>query len=172
MTTRAEKKMTKRQRRMQGPNPANTWQQQPNIKSSEARAKAYLLDAGLYQGSKSSSKKLKAEDLLDPKLDLNSPEVKFGRMLGGTDQRARHKAVAKLRSYLKARCDIRNVEGGVSELDMMKLWKVSEFISENCASFVFVFYVCLFFRDSCGCMIKKHYANDSSTASSLHIYIP
>ena len=139
MTTRAEKKMTKRQRRMQGPNPANTWQQQPNIKSSEARAKAYLLDAGLYQGSKSSSsKKLKAEDLLDPKLDLNSPEVKFGRMLGGTDQRARHKAVAKLRSYLKARCDIRNVEGGVSELDMMKLWKVSEFISENCASLICV----------------------------------
>ena len=124
MTTRAEKKMTKRQRRMQGPNPANTWQQQPNIKSSEARAKAYLLDAGLYQGSKSSSKKLTAEDLLDPNLDLNSPEVKFGRMLGGTDQRARHKAVAKLRSYLKARCDIRNVEGGISELDMMKLWKV------------------------------------------------
>ena len=124
MTTRAEKKMTKRQRRMQGPNPANPWQQQPNIKSSEARAKAYLLDAGLYQGSKSSSKKLTAEDLLDPKLDLNSPEVKFGRMLGGTDQRARHKAVAKLRSYLKARCDIRNVEGVISELDMMKLWKV------------------------------------------------
>ena len=122
MTTRAEKKMTKRQRRMQGPNPANTWQQQPNIKSSAARARAYLCDAGLYQSK--SSKQLAAEDLLDPKLDLNSPEVKFGRMLGGTDQRARHKAVAKLRAYLKARCDIRNVGGGVSELDMMKLWKV------------------------------------------------
>ena len=125
MTTRAEKKMTKRQRRMQGPNPANTWQQQPNIKSSAARAKAYLLDAGLYQSSsKSQTKKPTAEDLLDPKLDLNSPEVKFGRMLGGTDQRARHKAVAKLREYFRARCDIRNVDGGVSELDMMKLWKV------------------------------------------------
>ena len=127
MTTRAEKKMTKRQRRMQGPNPANTWQQQPNLKSSAARAKAYLLDAGLHQSSsasKSQGKKPTAEDLLDPKLDLNSPEVKFGRMLGGTDQRARHKAVAKLREYFRARCDIRNADGGVSELDMMKLWKV------------------------------------------------
>ena len=129
MTTRAEKKMTKRQRRMQGPNPANTWQQQPNLKSSAARAKAYLLDAGLHKSSststsKSQGKKPTAEDLLDPKLDLNSPEVKFGRMLGGTDQRARHKAVAKLREYFRARCDIRNADGGVSELDMMKLWKV------------------------------------------------
>eukprot|EP00562_Extubocellulus_spinifer_P001435 CAMPEP_0178485580 /NCGR_PEP_ID=MMETSP0696-20121128/8347_1 /TAXON_ID=265572 /ORGANISM="Extubocellulus spinifer, Strain CCMP396" /LENGTH=717 /DNA_ID=CAMNT_0020113181 /DNA_START=215 /DNA_END=2368 /DNA_ORIENTATION=- len=117
--SRSEKKMTKRQRRMQGPNPANTWQQQPNIKSQSARVKAYIRDAGLHQ-----SKSNKAvEDLLDPTLDLNSPEVKFGRMLGGTDQRSRHKAVAKLRDYLRARCDIRNVEGGISELDMMKLWK-------------------------------------------------
>lgn len=123
----AKVKMTKRQRRKQGPNPTNTWQQQPSIKSPAARARAYVLDAGLHQSK--DAKKTKT-DVLDPTLDLNSPEVKFGRMLGGTDQRSRHKAVAKLRDYLRARCDLRNVNGGISELDMMKLWKVRH-IFEN-----------------------------------------
>ena len=54
----------------------------------------------------------------------NSPEVKFGRMLGGTEQRARHKAVKMLRHYLKQRVDIAS-GAGISELDLMKLWKVS-----------------------------------------------
>ena len=159
MTTRAEKKMTKRQRRMQGPNPANTWQQQPNLKSSAARAKAYLLDAGLHKSSstsKSQGKKPTAEDLLDPKLDLNSPEVKFGRMLGGTDQRARHKAVAKLREYFRARCDIRNADGGVSELDMMKLWKVR--VSFRAVLFPIAFV--------CRCFFHLHIFNQS--AAPLH----
>ena len=62
--------------------------------------------------------------MLDPQLDLNSPEVKFGRMLGGTDQRARHKAVKMLRHYLRQRADIAT-GAGISELDLMKLWKVS-----------------------------------------------
>ena len=66
----------------------------------------------------------KVEDMLDPKLDLNSPEVKFGRMLGGTEQRVRHKAVKMLRHYLKQRADIAT-GAGISELDLLKLWKVS-----------------------------------------------
>ena len=66
----------------------------------------------------------KVEDMLDPELDLNSPEVKFGRMLGGTEQRVRHKAVKMLRHYLKQRADIAT-GAGISELDLMKLWKVS-----------------------------------------------
>ena len=115
------KAKTKRQRRKDGPNPANTWQQQPTIKSASARERAYLVDAGLYMSK--STKKSGGDEVLDPSLDINSPEVKFGRLLGGTDQRSRHRAVAKLKAYLRARCDIRNESGGVSELDMMKLWK-------------------------------------------------
>lgn len=60
--------------------------------------------------------------LLDPQLELDSPEVKFGRLLGGTDQRSRHNAVKMLREYLRARSDISSGMG-LSELDLLKLWK-------------------------------------------------
>jgi hypothetical protein len=78
-----------------------------------------LVDAGLHNRKKDSG-----GPTLDPELDLHSPEVQFGRMLGGTDQKSRHRAVIKLQSYLRSRCDIRNEKGGISELDFMKLWKV------------------------------------------------
>lgn len=110
-----KKSSTKRQRRKEA-NPSNTWPQQPRIQSPAARAKAYLRVAGFASS--------KATTHIDPAIDLNSPEVRFGRLLGGTDQRKRHEAVAKLQGYLKARCDINNIEGGISELDLMKLWKV------------------------------------------------
>lgn len=45
-------------------------------------------------------------------------------MLGGTDQRSRHQAVKMLRDYLRARAEI-GTGSGISELDLMKLWKVS-----------------------------------------------
>lgn len=115
----ANSKMTKRQRHKAGSNPANTWTQHPGIKSSAARARAYLIDAGLTKSKKSNNNK----DKLDPELDLDSPEVKFGRMLGSTDQKIRHKAVQKLETYLKARSDISALKGGFSELDFLKLWK-------------------------------------------------
>ncbi len=143
--------LSKRQRRAQGPNPSNTWQQQPRIKSSAARARAYITYAGLNDdkeddGGVKSGKTTDREGkknieessinkndnfvtikfgsaMLDPKLDLLSPEVKFGRMLGGTDQRSRHRAVKALKEYLRARADL-NSGSGISEMDLLKLWKV------------------------------------------------
>lgn len=110
-----DKKMTKRQKRKQV-NETNKWPQHPKIQDMEVRSKAYIRVAGLG----SSTKK---KDTVDPKLDLMSPEVKFGRLLGSTDQRKRHLAVQKLKEYLRARCDIHNENGGVSEMDLLKLWK-------------------------------------------------
>jgi hypothetical protein len=142
--------LSKRQRHAAGPNPSNTWQQQPRIKSAGARARAYIAYAGLAddedddaaggdskapaassgggrkEKSSSSSSTNKAALLLDPQIDLNSPEVKFGRMLGGTDQRKRHTAVKLLRSYLTSRADFTKGGVGFSQLDFLKLWKVSE----------------------------------------------
>ena len=142
------KVLSKRQRRALGSNPTTTWQQQPRIKSAGARARAYISYAGLADTSTSSTvatandddinsnnnnKKNKpssnssssaVESLLNPQLSLHSPEVKFGRLLGGTDQRSRHRAVVMLREYLKARSDFTNGGGGLSELDLLKLWKV------------------------------------------------
>jgi len=140
-----EQRLSKRQRRAQGPNPSNTWQQQPRIKSAGARARAYISYAGLADeddkagasgskkkktsssstsntGNNDGSGKRSIDNLLDPKLDLHSPEVKFGRLLGGTDQRSRHNAVKMLREYLRARSDI-STGSGLSELDLLKLWK-------------------------------------------------
>lgn len=110
------KKLTNRQKRKKL-NEKNKWPQHPKIQSMDQRAKAYIRVAGF------GSSTVKAKESIDPKLDLMSPEVKFGRLLGGTDQRKRHAAVNKLKEYLRARCDIDNENGGISELDLLKLWK-------------------------------------------------
>jgi len=135
---------SKRQRRAAGPNPTNTWQQQPKIKSASARAKGYINYAGLADeqnysiinnnnNNKSSNNNSNnkatmttATSLLDPQLELDSPEIKFGRLLGGTDQRSRHGAVKMLRAYLSSRADFTLGGMGLSELDLLKLWKVRE----------------------------------------------
>lgn len=109
------KNMTKRQKRKQD-NEKNKWPQHPKIQDMDVRSKAYIRVAGLGSSSRQKEK-------IDPKLDLMSPEVKFGRLLASTDQRKRHLAVQKLKEYLKARCDINNENGGFSELDLLKLWK-------------------------------------------------
>eukprot|EP00579_Thalassiosira_antarctica_P001364 CAMPEP_0201872820 /NCGR_PEP_ID=MMETSP0902-20130614/5448_1 /ASSEMBLY_ACC=CAM_ASM_000551 /TAXON_ID=420261 /ORGANISM="Thalassiosira antarctica, Strain CCMP982" /LENGTH=760 /DNA_ID=CAMNT_0048399217 /DNA_START=68 /DNA_END=2350 /DNA_ORIENTATION=- len=135
---KANPPLSKRQRRAQGSNPSTTWQQQPRIKSAGARARAYISYAGLADevdkgaatsagetkssNTKKSNLSKRSIDLLDPQLDLHSPEVKFGRLLGGTDQRSRHNAVKMLREYLRARSDISS-GAGLSELDLLKLWK-------------------------------------------------
>jgi len=110
-----EAKLTNRQKRKKF-NEKNKWPQHPKIQSMDQRAKAYIRVAGFGRTSKS-------KESIDPKLDLMSPEVKFGCLLGGTDQRKRHAAVNKLKEYLRARCDIDNENGGISELDLLKLWK-------------------------------------------------
>jgi len=110
-----EDALTKRQRRKQT-NEKQAWPQHPKVQSPAARARAYLRTAGLNNSNKNAA-------LLDPAIDLHSPQVKFGRLLGATDQRVRHQAVLQLSAYLKARCDINNETGGLSELDLLKLWK-------------------------------------------------
>jgi len=110
-----KEKMTKRHRRKQV-NETHKWPQHPKIQNMDVRNKAYIRVAGLG----SSTKK---KEPMDPKLDLMSPEVKFGRLLGSTDQRKRHAAVQKLKAYLKARCDIQTENNGISEMDLLKLWK-------------------------------------------------
>ena len=116
-------KLSKRQRRALGSNPATSWQQAPRIKSAGARAKAYLNYAGLADNTTTNNSKI--EQLLNPDISLHSPEVKFGKLLGGTDERSRHMAVKMLREYLRARSDFSNGGIGLSELDLLKLWKVS-----------------------------------------------
>ena len=96
-------KLSKRQRRALGSNPSTSWQQAPRIKSAGARAKAYLNYAGLADNTTTNNSKI--EQLLNPSISLHSPEVKFGKLLGGTDERSRHMAVKMLREYLRARSD-------------------------------------------------------------------
>jgi len=129
------KSLTKRQRRkdLQNNSDKNKWLiQHPKVQSMDRREQMQVKDAGLNE-----TKAEKRQAPIDPKLDLMSPEVKFGRLLAGTDQRKRHAAVKKLKAYLKARCDIAEVvsndggdgdgdnnnSGGISELDLLKLWK-------------------------------------------------
>ncbi|GAX26591.1 ribosomal RNA-processing protein 1 [Fistulifera solaris] len=88
----------------------NRWPQHPNIRNPEQRAKAYVRTAGLLK-----PKEMASLPLQDPST------IKLGRLLGGTDQRARHAAVLQLRAYLKARCDVD--KDGLSEMDLLKLWK-------------------------------------------------
>jgi hypothetical protein len=114
LTKKEKKELTKRQRRKQ-PNEQNLWPQHPKIQDMSKRHRAYIREAGLGNTKKQVD--------VDPSIDLLSPEVKFCRLLAGTDQRKRHLAVNKLKAYLKARCDINNENGGLSELDLMKLWK-------------------------------------------------
>ena len=110
-----KQQQSKRQRRKHV-NPSNTWPQQPKIQSAEARAKANLRVAGL------STTTTTPTTVLDPKLDLHSPEVRFCRYLGAPEQRKRHLAVTNLQTYLKKRCDIDSTTG-ISEMDLLKLWK-------------------------------------------------
>jgi hypothetical protein len=136
-TTTTTPYQSKRQRRAAGPNPSNTWQQQPKIKSAGARAKAYIKYAGLANeqnysvintnnnNTSTTTTAPTSAQLLDPQLELDSPEIKFGRLLGGTDQRTRHGAVQMLRAYLSSRADFTIGGMGLSELDLLKLWKVS-----------------------------------------------
>jgi len=104
----------------------NRWPQQPNIKDPSRRAKAYLTVANLASPSSSSTsntspKKKKVVAPLSVDIDLNAPEIKFGRLVGSNDVRKRHDAIYKLEVYLKERCRVDNE--GLSELDLLKLWK-------------------------------------------------
>jgi Nucleolar protein,Nop52 len=107
---------TKRARRKLGAHPSQKWPQMPKVQGYLARAKAHLKVAGL-------STKVSAPPL-DPQLDLlNSPEVKFGRLLASPEQRIRHETVRRLNQYLTARCRVDKEGGGLSEIDLLKLWK-------------------------------------------------
>lgn len=105
--------ISKRQRRkLLASSTKHVTPQQPKLTSAEARAKAYLRVAGIHQSTK------KVEDA-GPATPTS--EVRFGRLLGSTDQRKRHAVVGQLQSYLQARCRMESV--GLSELELMKVWK-------------------------------------------------
>jgi len=119
----------------------------PRINTVEGRARRSLIEAGLNK-----SKKHDAEPGFDSSLDLDSPEVKFGRLLAGSDVKARHRGVQKLKQYIRSRCSMDNENGGMSELDLMKLWKglwyclyladkvpVQDELSKNIAELLFCF---------------------------------
>lgn len=114
-----EQPVTKRQKRLK-PNDKHAWPQQSKIASSEARVKAHIRVAGLDTNQKLPST-LSPSSLFD---NTDQHEMKFGRLLGSTDQRQRHAAIRQLSNYLKARTDTTNSKaGGLSELDLLKLWK-------------------------------------------------
>eukprot|EP00814_Leptocylindrus_danicus_P019695 CAMPEP_0116040818 /NCGR_PEP_ID=MMETSP0321-20121206/24618_1 /TAXON_ID=163516 /ORGANISM="Leptocylindrus danicus var. danicus, Strain B650" /LENGTH=593 /DNA_ID=CAMNT_0003520771 /DNA_START=113 /DNA_END=1895 /DNA_ORIENTATION=+ len=119
----------------------------PRINTVEGRARRSLIEAGLNK-----SKKHDAEPGFDSSLDLDSSEVKFGRLLAGSDVKARHRGVQKLKQYIRSRCSMDNENGGMSELDLMKLWKglwyclyladkvpVQDELSKNIAELLFCF---------------------------------
>ena len=104
-----QSEISKRQRRKQlATSTKNVIPQQPKLDNAEARAKAQLRVAGVNV-------------VPTTVLDVNDPGIRFGRLLGSTEQRQRHKAVIQLKAYLKARCAMDQV--GLSELDLLKLWK-------------------------------------------------
>jgi hypothetical protein len=105
--------ITKRQRRkLLAKSTKHVTPQQPKLTNAEARAKAYVRVAGINVVPKMP---------LDVSSNLDDPEMRFGRLLGSTDQRKRHLAVAQLKAYLTSRCSMDRA--GLSELDLMKLWK-------------------------------------------------
>jgi hypothetical protein len=80
------------------------------------REKLYVKDSGLKEGSKTTL----TTQPLDPNMDImSSTDIKFGRLLASPEPRQRHKSVLKLKAYLKARA----TGHGLSELDLLKLWK-------------------------------------------------
>ena len=113
----------------------------PRISSVEDRARLAIVEAGLKEN------KTKPTKPLDISLDLDSPEMKFGKVLAGSDVKARHKGVKKLKSYIENRCkvDENNKETGMSELDLMKLWKG--------------LWYCLYLADKGRLLIEFHYGN-------------
>ena len=122
--------MTKRQALKQR-NTKNVWPQHPKIQTMERREAAYLRVAGLPRAeplvvTAPPSSPTTAWDATA----ADGPEFKFGRLLGGSDQRVRHRTVLQLRSYLTSKCRIDDDDNtgsgsgpGISELDLLKLWK-------------------------------------------------
>merc|ERR1711862_20494 len=93
----------------------------PHIKDMEKREKAYLFDANIHpkqqQKSKNNNKNKSAlEESMNPELEFDSPELKFGRYLGSSCEKTRHKSLIALQNYLKERC----VKYGFTELDLLK----------------------------------------------------
>jgi hypothetical protein len=126
----AAPKITKRQRRA-AKNDKHAWPQHPKIQNAEQRERAYLRVAGLVPSSdphattSSSSKTLlppretEAQEQ-QPHADMSS---NFAKRLGSADARTRHQTVLQLRRYLEARCNSSKSDSGISELELLKLWK-------------------------------------------------
>lgn len=123
-----KQQQTKRQRRA-AKNDKHAWPQHPKIQNPTQRETAYVRAAGLLlqpqQLQSQSQPPNNGESVASSSLEQNN----FARQLGSADARTRHKTVLQLRQYLKARCsnDIisndNNSNTGISELELLKLWK-------------------------------------------------
>jgi Nucleolar protein,Nop52 len=113
----SNKKLSRRESR-QLANTKNTWVQHPNIINPQQRARAYLRTAGLVTAPTTTPALNDDSPSVPPH---EEPERQFMRLLGSPDQRVRHLAVTKLSAYLRARSATSST--GLSELDLLKLWK-------------------------------------------------
>ncbi|CAB9512694.1 RNA processing protein 1 homolog B [Seminavis robusta] len=126
-----EVKLTRKQKR-QKLNEKNKWPQQPKVINPEARAKAYLRVAGIeaVKEDHDPTEQQPEEEMIEEKMkneDQDAEWRRFGRFLGASEARTRHKAVKRLSQYLRAKSgfgleDASDVVG-LSELDLLKLWK-------------------------------------------------
>lgn len=128
-------KLSRKQKR-QKLNEKNKWPQHPKIGNPDQRVKAYLRVAGIEAMEDEDAAEFslaKKDKQKKPTADDDGEEWRrFGRFLGGTDARTRHRAVKKLGQYLKLKSGFglsqEDEEAwkevtGLSELDWMKLWK-------------------------------------------------
>ena len=122
--TKQETKKTKRQHIKElKHSKKNKWvSSHPHMKSMEKRENAYLFDANIHPKQ---SKKIETDkqQMLNPEVEFDSPELKFGRFLGSSCEKTRHKSVAALQNYLRERCNSKTTHGGFTELEMLKCWK-------------------------------------------------
>jgi Nucleolar protein,Nop52 len=127
----SQPKLTRKQKR-QKLNDQNKWPQHPKIANPEARERAYLRVAGIEKVHDDEDDKDNDEA---PEVEINLEEDdndaewrRFGRFLGAADARTRHKAVKRLEHYLKAKSGHGAADpseaAGLSELDLLKIWKV------------------------------------------------
>lgn len=124
-------KLSRKQKR-QKLNEKNKWPQHPKIANPEQRAKAYLRVAGIEPLEDDSATEFKSSVSKSSQQQLGDDDEwrRFGRFLGGTDARTRHRAVKKLGQYLKIKSGFGlsteeelDAVSGLSEMDWMKLWK-------------------------------------------------
>jgi len=116
LSRRQQRKLLQKNLKLKAPHCKN-----PSLK---ARSKVHLRIAGFSNSIDNDNKKKKNTKKVKKNIDPDDDVIDYlpsGRLLAGTDAGSRHKAVLHLENYLKARCAFGSK--GLSELDLMMLWK-------------------------------------------------